>query len=195
MRNQLINRVNLSATIGLTIVALLNKEITVFYMLYLFWWQALIEVVATIIVKTRLLKSLYKTVINSAPGIFMMGLYWVFILLIFGIVLSFSHKEIFDLNFDVFLFRNIPFNATVLLSILFTFIKYYNGNSENHDTKFGVFSNKMLILHFSIILGGMIHFGLLEFYPESFEGSMTPFIVSAVPFLLLRSLLEWKNDS
>ena len=195
MQNQILNRFSLFATIGLTIVALLNREITVFYMLYLFWWQALIEVFGTIILKTKQLKSFYSAVLNSLPGIFMMGLYWVFIIVMFGIVLSFSNEKMFNLNFDVFLFRNTPFVINIVLSIVFTFIKYYNSNVGNNESKFGVFSAKMLILHVSIILGGMIHFGLIRFYPDSFDGSIIPYLLSAVPFLVVRSIFDWRGES
>lgn len=189
--NIMLNGVGLFGTVALTIFALINKEITVFYMLYLFWWQALIEIFAKMIREYRITHSLSKVYNIGKPGLFMMFIYLIFIVILFGVAFTFSNEDLFIVNAQVLAFQNIPF---VLNLALFGVIAIINAFSKSEDEliNFGIFSPKMAILHISIILGAVVHFGVQHYYPESFEDSIYPYIFSAIPFLLLRTFFDWK---
>lgn len=193
MKSLHFSKLSLLGTFLFTIIALINKEITVFYMLYLFWWQALIEILTHFgfQLKNNLPFNIAWKANHSA--FFLMGLYFVFIVILFGIVFSFSNFDLFALNAQILVFRNIPFALNVILSLSLALTKLFTQETdEGADVGFGIFSTKMIILHISIILGAFIHFGIKHYYPESFEDSIYPYILFAVPFLLLRTYVDWK---
>lgn len=193
MKSLHFSKLSLLGTFLFTVIALINKEITVFYMLYLFWWQALIEILTHFgfQLKNNFPFNIAWKANHSA--FFLMGLYFVFIVILFGIVFSFSNFDLFALNAQILVFRNIPFALNVILSLSLALTKLFTQETdEGTDAGFGFFSTKMIILHISIILGAFIHFGIKHYYPETFEDSIYPYILSAVPFLLLRAYVDWK---
>lgn len=190
-KNNALTGFGLFGTIVLTIFALINKEITVFYMLYLFWWQALIEIFAKMIREYRITRSFSSAYRSGKPTFFMMGMYWVFIVLLFGIVFPFGNFDLFAINVQVLSFQNIPFVLNLGVMILVSTLQS-NTKPGKDPIDFGPFSPKMIILHISIILGAFVHFGIRHYYPESFENSIYPYLFSAIPFLLLRTFFDWK---
>lgn len=191
IKNKNITAVGLSGTVMLTVIALINKEITVFYMLYLFWWQALIEIFAKMIREYRITQSFSKAYARGRPSFPIMAGYWIFIVVLFGFAFSFSNYDLFAINAEVLMFRNIPFVLNIALTIILVAINS-RSNSEENILNFGIFSPKMIILHVSIILGAFVHFGVKHYYPNSFENSIYPYLFSAIPFLLLRTYFDYK---
>lgn len=184
---------NLLGTSAITIIALINKEITVFYMLYLFWWQALIEVIANFIHLLRL-KIPFKIAFGNLKAVlFLLGIYFVFIFILFGFVFSFSNDDLLTINFQVMTFHLLSFNLNILLFLGITVFKLFQMTTQIDSINFGVFTPKLLILHISIILGAVVHFGIRHFYPETFAESIYPYILSAIPFLLLQIYFEWRT--
>lgn len=190
-KNNNIAAFGLVGTVGFTIMALINKEITVFYMLYLFWWQALIEIFAKMIREYRITRSFSKAYALGRPIFPIMAGYWIFIVVLFGFAFSFSNYDLFAINAEVLMFRNLPFVLNIGLTIILVAINSRSSSVDN-EINFGVFSPKMVILHISIILGAFIHFGVKHYYPESFENSIYPYLFSAIPFLLLRTYFDYK---
>lgn len=193
-KNKILSSLHLFGTLLLTIFALVNMETTVFYMLYLFWWQALIEIFINIALEYRASKSLFQSIRKSYSSIYVMGMYLVFIVILFGFVFSISNLRLFQINAQVFMFQNLTFNFNIILSLLIAVIRVADNSAEDMSN-IGIFSIKMLILHISIILGAFIHFGLKHFYPETFEDSFYPYLFSAIPFLLIRTFFDWKMHS
>lgn len=194
MKNNYLTGFSLIGTSVITIIALINKEITVFYMLYLFWWQALIEIIADFLQLLRMkipLKTAYANLKNAG---FLLGIYFVFIVVLFGIVFSFSNEDIMMTNFQVMVFQQYSFNLNILLFIAIIIFKLLRSEANITRLNIGIFTPKLIILHISIILGALVHFGLLHYYPESFKESIYPYILSAVPFLLLQIYFEWKSQ-
>lgn len=195
MKSLHFSKLSLLGTVLFTVIALINKEITVFYMLYLFWWQALIEILTHFGFQLKSKVPFYKAWKTNNSAFFLMGLYFVFIVILFGIVFSFSNFDLFALNAQILVFKNIPFALNIILSLSLALIKLFTQDADDgSDAGFGILSTKMIILHISIILGAFIHFGVKHYYPESFEDSIYPFILSAVPFLLLRTYIDWKME-
>lgn len=182
-------------TLVLSIYALYNKEISVFYMLYLFWWQALIEIFTVIIINFKKTKNFINSAKLVSSSFFLMFIYFVFIIVLFGFVFAFRNEDLIMLNFQVFFFRNTTFNLNILLMLIFAVLHF---NSEKNifyaNQNFGVFSNRMLILHVSIILGAVIHFGSQHFLDVTFTKSIYFYMISALPFLIIKSIFEWHDS-
>lgn len=190
-KNRNLTMLALLGTLTFSIIALINKEITIFYMLYLFWWQALIELLTKIFTQIKNGGGAVVTFVKSYPTFFILVLYWIFIVILFGIVFSFQNLDLLVLNATVLYFKNIPFVLNLILLIVLAGFNFFT-NQNSLDFEVGFFSVRLLILHISIILGTFIHFGLMHFYPDSFKTSIYPYLFSAVPFLLLRSYFDWK---
>ncbi|SEF59351.1 hypothetical protein SAMN05421847_0404 [Halpernia humi] len=182
-------------TLVLSIYALYNKEISVFYMLYLFWWQALIEIFTVIIINFKKTKNFINSAKLVSSSFFLMFIYFIFIIVLFGFVFAFRNEDLIMLNFQVFFFRNTTFNLNILLMLIFA-VLYFNSekNIFYANQNFGVFSNRMLILHVSIILGAVIHFGSQHFLDVRFTKSIYFYIISALPFLIIKSIFEWHDS-
>ena len=59
-------------------------------MLYLFWWQAVIEIAANFIQLLRLKLPLRIAFAHLKHVAFLLGIYFIFIMVIFGIIFSYS---------------------------------------------------------------------------------------------------------
>lgn len=192
MKNNYLSGFNILGTSAITIIALINKEITVFYMLYLFWWQAVIEVLANFIQLLRLNIPFRTAFANLKDVGFLSGIYFVFIVVLFGIVFSYANDDIIMINLQVITFHHLSFNLNILLFLGIIIFKLIRSEVNLNSIAFGIFTPKLIILHISIILGVLVHFGIRHFYPESFDESIYPYVVSAVPFLLLQIYFGWR---
>lgn len=191
IKNKNLARLSLFGTLALSVLALVNKEITIFYMLYLFWWNALIDLFAKIFTDIKKGGSVWATFRKSSSALYILAMYWIFIVILFGIVFSFYDFDLFVLNAQVLSFQNTPFVLNIILMILIAVLTF-NSNQESTDTEIGFFSARMLILHVSIILGAFVHFGMRHFLGDTEKTSIYPYLLSAVPFLLIRTYFDWK---
>lgn len=191
IKNKNLARLSLFGTLALSILALVNKEITVFYMLYLFWWHALIDLFGKIFTDIKKGGSVGATFKKSFTALYILAMYWIFIVILFGIVFSFYDLDLFVLNAQVLSFQNTPFVLNIILMILIAVLTF-NSNQESNDTEIGFFSGRMLVLHVSIILGAFVHFGMRYFLEDTEKTSIYPYLLSAVPFLLIRTYFDWK---
>ena len=160
-------------------------------MLYLFWWNALIDLFAKIFTDIKKGGSVWATFRKSSSALYILAMYWIFIVILFGIVFSFYDFDLFVLNAQVLSFQNTPFVLNIILMILIAVLTF-NSNQESTDTEIGFFSARMLILHVSIILGAFVHFGMRHFLGDTEKTSIYPYLLSAVPFLLIRTYFDWK---
>jgi hypothetical protein len=177
-----------------SIVSLINKETTVFYMIYLFWFDELIK---TIFSHINRLKARYKNtttqdnsiIVHSLGPFFMLGIYVVFIIVIFGFMMGFNQSETAIINFTVLFFQNTFFNFTLLTFIARELYFLFVDNKVPAPPSF--LSYGMITLHISIILGTFIWFATtIKFqYFEKFAD-----VLSIIPFLLLKFLFELKRS-
>ncbi|WP_417428772.1 hypothetical protein [Halpernia sp.] len=182
-------------TLILTIYALANREVSVFYMLYLFWWQALVEILTLFAISWKKTGKFILSFKLISDSLFLMGIYFVFIIVLFGFVFSYNNDDIMIINFQVLGFRNTTFNINIFLMLFFAMLNF---NSEKLNTTLfhntGVFSTRMIILHVSIILGAVLHFGSKHYLDESFQNTICFYMLSALPFLIIKSIFEWKKQ-
>ncbi len=186
-------RIETLSIIVFSIIALLRGEITVFYMLYLFWWQSFIHVFVNIG------KAITQKSSQTFPpglwhyigsNIFLLFIYVIFIIVLFGFVLNFKNKDLILINFEVLFFNNWSFNLNLIIifvSSLFT-IKY---KPEVINSSMGGFSRKNIILHVSIIMGVFIQFLILIKFDTVFtDDNLWGSILVITPFLLLRAIFD-----
>ena len=171
----------------LTIFSLLNGQVTVFYLIYFFWWNELLR----IIIDRLLYKKNPNAQLASNPAesilssFFLMGIYFVFIVVFFGFIAAVDNTALVMVNMKVLFFQNWFFNANLVFLIVER-IWIHKGHKPQL-VSFGGFTPNMILLHVSIILGGIVMFFIVKnfpkiFTPENLWGS----VLIALPFLLLQ---------
>lgn len=185
------SRVDILLTVILTFIGIFNLQVTVFYIVYLFWFQ---EVIRTVIDSIEAWRR--KTPSEDSPSIlenalscfFLLFVYLVFIIVLFGIFLGFQDKNQLLINLEVVLFRNWTFNINLIV-FLIGYIAYRRFNPDDFQN-LHAFNPRHILLHISIILGGLIQFMLvprLEILPPWDS------IIIISPFLFLKSWMTRKK--
>lgn len=183
--------INLLITIAITIWALIQNQITVFYMLYLFWWQEMITIIFEIIYYYKTNKTLRPIIKNIRGRLFMMGIYLVFIVVVFGFIIGFKPMETFIFNMETLLFKNVYFVANIIFFMLSMIMM--NKNELDLEEKLSPFSLRMIVLHISIILGAIIGLFILnKMNSNHYYINKWASVLSAVPFLLIRLFIDLK---
>jgi hypothetical protein len=179
---------SLAAMVLLTILAVANKSISVFYIIYLFWWD---EVIKSVFDLFKYSSKKHQLMNSSGFGhsltgrFFFLFVYIVFIIVFFGFMIDSKNKDMIGLNFEVFMFMNPLFNFS-LLSILLREIYLYRHPEESIKTHH-LLSSGIITLHISIILGILLWaFITLKLqYLESYA-----VVLAIIPFMLIKVFFE-----
>lgn len=180
-------RLDVLMFILLTFLALLNGSTTVFYLIYFFWWTELIRFVVDwiYIKKNPNAKVLSETKHVGFEMFFLMGIYFVFIVVFFGILSCIDDTPSLLVNMEILFFRNWFFNLNLVLFAAHRIWSHYSQKSIS--MYFGGFTPNMIVLHISIILGGILMFFVVKNYPDFFNPYNTLGAgIIALPFVLLR---------
>jgi len=173
----------------LTALAVYTGQSTVFYIIYFFWWNELICILIDKIFKVFVWKTKSNPQETVGP-FFLMFIYGVFIIVFFGLIANWKNDEIIIENFKVLLFKNWFFNLNLLYILVITILKYRQLNESK--TYFGAFSNNMIILHVSIILGGFMMFFVVKNFPDFFTPeNLLGSVLIISPFLLLKLVFHY----
>ncbi len=176
----------------LTALSVGYGQTTVFYVIYFFWWSEFIRIIIKSIFQ-RFNKSNNSNQLEAKlmfGSLFMMLIYLVFIIVFFGLIANWNNSEITLTNMKIMFFRNWFFNIN-LLFVLLEHI-YINLNSNNTIAVFGQFTSNMLVLHISIILGGIIMFFIVKPFPETFSpDNLWSSVLIILPFLLLKMGMQF----
>lgn len=174
-----------------TAFSIVNKEISVFYIIYLFWFHEFlrnsIKIGFYLFKKEKIafLEVYLKTIKSKS---FILFVYFIFIFIFFGLMLDWENTDLIMINFEVLMFKNTLFNLTTALFLARELMSYYNNELEkNYKNVF--LSNGVIILHISIILGMLIW----GFLPKSIYENNSSNILSAIviaPFLILKLFFE-----
>lgn len=177
----------------LTLIAIRDKEITMFYLIYLFWID---EFIKTVFDWINYLK--FKTAYNlkaQKPQIgnrfFLLIIYFIFIIVCFGFILGWRDTDTVLQNMEVLVFKNLFFNVTVVGFLLREIIQLYTNKNEKVFLPHGLFSKGLLTLHVSIILGmfvwALISGKLFDFNIDMGEYT---YILAIVPFIIIKLFFE-----
>ncbi|WP_047549696.1 DUF6498-containing protein [Psychroserpens sp. Hel_I_66] len=187
-KSKLAEYLSLFALITLTVIAIANKNISVFYIIYLFWWDELIKSIFDIFrfwFKKDQINDTKVYFSNMSGRFFFLMIYFVFILVFFGFMIDFKDYDLAGLNFEVLFFMNPLFNFS-LASFLMREIYLYKFNDIELKPHH-VLSRGIITLHLSIILGIFL-WALITMKFQSLEAYATLF--SIVPFLLFKIFFE-----
>ena len=174
----------------ITALSVYDGQASVFYMIYLFWWNELIAlVVGRIFDKIYKREKLIGVGKERSSRLFLLGVYWVFILVFFGLMANWNNTEIMMINFSVLLFKNVFFLANLGFFVLAQC--KYNIQHKEQGAEMSVFTPNMVVLHISIILGGVVLFLVVNKFPETFTpDNLWGSVLIIAPFLLLRFFIQ-----
>lgn len=179
---------------ALTIGAVVMKEITIFYVIYIFWWDEFIKTgfdfFRYLFNKKEIEQPLvFKVSIGSR--FFMLFIYIVFIIVCFGFIIEWGTDNSISKNAEILLFQNIYFNIS-LVSFIAREIYVYRNKIQNINTSIlNIMSGSIITLHVSIILGILlwaVATKKLGSLPFEFGNYST--ILAIVPFLIIKFLFE-----
>jgi hypothetical protein len=175
----------------LTALAVLNGQTTIFYIIYFFWWHEFIAILIDgfFMEKRSSLVSNESRSKTSSIG-FIMSIYFIFIVVFFGIIANWSNLDISMTNFEILFFKNWFFNLNLLYVIIERVL--LNQSEVPIKTSHNAFSANMIVMHISIILGGLLIFLVVNRYPEIFtRTNLWGSVVIISPFLVLRALVKY----
>ncbi|MBS1747458.1 MAG: hypothetical protein JST21_14925 [Bacteroidetes bacterium] len=184
MDNKKINLFEHLATFIITITALFMGEVTVFYMIWLFWWQELIRSIFCFFAAKKY-KGYFPPTKFLLLSFLLLFFYAIFIIVFFGLQTGVPEKLV-EFNLKIFLLLNPFFNLSILVfAMQFAFFIYHNRNAIAFSEYLG-FNRSHIILHISIVLGVNIHFFVIKKYGTDFnDGNFWESVLTAMPFLLL----------
>ena len=180
----------------ITSIGLFQNQVTVFYIIYLFWFQELIRTVVDfmfLVSKKQTMQEKWFFAKLSFGSFFILFIYFVFIVVLFGFMLNWRNSDLVISNVLVLFFKNWYFNVNILL-FLAEYI-YFRAQTDNSNLQLQVFNQRHIILHVSIILGGVIQLAIL---PKLNITSEWISLAVIAPFLLLKIMLgrqETKSES
>jgi hypothetical protein len=174
-----------------TALAVINNQISVFYIIYLFWFDEFLRTIFSFIFyffkkDKLLLPQMFFAAAKSK--MFLLFLYVIFIFIFFGLILDWKNTDLIFINLEVLMFKNPMFNFTIITFLGREIILYFK--NEIHKINGNIMlSKEIIILHISIIIG-MFIWGFLpkDFYENSNSNLLSGLIVA--PFLLLKLFFE-----
>lgn len=175
----------------LTLLSVLNGQTTVFYLMYFFWCNELIRIIIDKWYAKKNPNAVNKVWQSSdfIGGLFSMGIYWVFLVVFFGFIAASKNSDIVFTNMEVLFFQNWFFN----INLIFVLVEriYLHRKQQPLTIYFGAFNPNMIVLHVSIIVGGVILFFLVRQYPATFTPENTwGSVLIVLPFLFLKILVQ-----
>ncbi|MFB2120559.1 DUF6498-containing protein [Parapedobacter sp. 2B3] len=183
-----LHKVDILTILVITLLGIAQGQVTVFYIIYLFWFQELIRTVVEftcLIWQRKTIKEKFDFIKISFGSFFILFVYVVFIVLLFGFMLNWNNRELLGQNILVIMFRNWYFNINMIL-FLAQYI-YFRKQTDNTNLQMPLFSRRHIILHVSIILGALIQLAIVPRFNLENTWASTWVIL---PFLLLKIFIE-----
>lgn len=179
----------------LTLLSVLNGQTTVFYLIYFFWWNALVQLAVDFYFRNRNENAICEN--NERfefSSLFLMGIYWVFIVVFFGFIAGSDNHEIIFTNMEVLVFQNWFFNGNLIFILIERILLHKT--RQPISIYLSAFSPNAIVLHISIIVGGVVMFFVVRNYPEIFtpENRWGSALI-VLPFLLLKMGMQYLTAS
>lgn len=172
----------------ITILGIIQGQVTVFYIIYLFWFQELIRTLVDlfhVVMQKKTAQDKINVLRLSIANFFLLFVYLVFIVVLFGFMLNWSDSERMGQNILVVIFRNWYFNLNILLFGL-EYI-YYRNQTDNSNLELQPFNRRHIILHISIILGAFMQMAIA---PRLHIEGIWVSVITVAPFLLLKICID-----
>lgn len=175
----------------ITLLGVTNGQVTVFYIIYLFWFQELLRTFVdffVIIQQKGTVAEKWLCLKMSFGSFFILWIYLVLIVLLFGFLLNWENSDLLRDNILVLMFRNWYFNINILL-FLAAYI-YFRKQTDNSALAIYPFNRRHIILHISIILGAIIQLAIVP--RLEIENKWVSTLV-ILPFMLLKLWIDKPN--
>ena len=180
----------------LTLLSILKGQTTIFYIIYFFWWAELIRLpIDAFWLRRNPQAVLASEKENTLAGsIIPMGIYLVFIVVFFGFIANFKNENIMFANMRVLVFQNWFFNLNLLLLLAHRIVLHRTHKAVR--VHLGAFTPHMIVLHVSIVVGGVLLFFVVRNYPQTFTpDNLWGSVLIISPFFLLKILVEkWNKE-
>lgn len=174
----------------LTLLSILNAQITVFYLIYFFWWNELVRIIIDRLYYKRNPNAVFVGDHRDSifSSFFIMAIYVVFIVVFFGFIAASDNTKLLMVNMKTLFFQNWFFNINLIFVIVEQFFLHHT--HQQVEVSFGGFTPNMIILHISIIVGGIVMFFVVKEYPEIFTPqNLWGSVLIVLPFLVLKMAL------
>lgn len=173
----------------MTFISILNGKTTPFYIIYFFWCHELIHLLVDKLFYKKNANAILISDSKDFSALGLMGIYWIFIVVIFGLIANFDNTQVVLINLEVLFLQNWFFNIN-LIGVAAGRI-YLHLSKKHLEVNPGSISPNMIVLHVSIIFGAFILFFIVRkfpttFTPDNFWGS----ILIVTPFMLLKMLVD-----
>lgn len=188
----IVKYISLLAMISFSLLEIIYKQTTVFYILYLFWFDELIRTIfekITYYFKKNEIENPVQYLKSVNGKFYFLFLYLIFIFVFFGLIIDRNDFDLIAVNFTVLFFKNSFFNYSLLVFVLRE-VYLYRENSAHKEPN-SLLSIRIFILHISIVLGVLFwalstqKFHFMEAYANS---------IAIVPFLLLKVIIEINSN-
>lgn len=186
------------------IYSVVYQHSSIFFIIYLFWFDELIRNVSALIqVKMHLEDPATKTETSKSRALsaiksrfFLLFVYAIFIVLVFGIFFNLSKEKTADLvtNIKIIMFRDLGFNLCIMIALVRETlqIKIAHKNRNAPIAGYGVMGANLLTLHLSIVLGGLLWASINGQF-SGFKLNLGTFNQYAIilPFFIVKLLVDF----
>jgi len=189
------NRLEILIFLLTALWGVMQGEVTVFYIVYLFWFQELVRTVINVgyAYATGMEDGTKPLIKHWLGNFFILFVYVVFIILLFGFMLNWGNLHLMSINLQTLFFRNWSFNTNLMLFAVQYFL--YRKNTGTRDFDLKIFNRNHIILHVSVITGALLQLLVVKKYPEYFSGNILwGSVLVLLPFLLLKIWIEKKSN-
>lgn len=179
-------------TILLPVILLFRGQVSVFYIIYLYWWHELISIGMDVFYASTKRKDSSESLLNPLRfQLLTLAIYLSFILIVEGCMNVVNEKEWMKRSADVFYFRNLMFNFNMIILLLNEWwVRHFCVTQRNAGID--LFSKKMIVWHWIIMLGWVMFFSVLHWFPDMLT---TPhrleILLLGAGFLILKTYLLW----
>lgn len=174
-----------------TMLTIVNNQISVFYIIYLFWFHEFLRTIIKIgfyIFKKEQIENRQAYLATLKSKLYILFVYFIFIFIFFGLMLDWKNDDLIIINLEVLMLKNTLFNLTIATFLVRELLLYFNDDLKSFNRNVFL-SNGVIILHISIIIGILIW----GFLPKTSYENTNSNILSAIviaPFLLLKMFFE-----
>lgn len=179
----------------LTLASLWQRQTTVFYLIYFFWWTELITIsIDKLFYRKNPNAKLFEIGKHSFfASVLLLAIYFIFIVLIFGYFAVANQSAELLVNFQVLRFENWFFNANLLFVIIERIFQHKS--HQKMYVGFGGFTMNMIVIHLSIIFGAIVLFFVVKAFPNTFTmDNSWSILLIALPFLLLKLVANYFSN-
>ncbi len=182
---------------GLTITAVAMQQVTIFYLIYVFWWDEIIKTVSDLsrlILRKNEIEDRVQFKTDIKTRFFMLFLYFVFIIICFCFMIEWNTSDHIYKNIEILLFKNMYFNVSLLSFMAREIYVYSNKRIASTHTARTVMSKGIITLHLSIIFGILlwaVATKKLDFIPLELESYST--LLAIIPFMIIKFLFDWSE--